>query len=121
MTRPSHVKGNWSDGDWAGHEMDFRETLPFLDDPEDDIHSILCDQAEQYGHKQDLYKAYLLTDYWSKVRRQKIQAAKHKCESCGCEDRLEVHHKKYPARYTEASNLHMLKVLCARCHRLEHH
>lgn len=121
MQRPSHIKGDWSEGDWAGYEMDFRETLEYLDDPEQDIHQTLRDQSEHYGHQQDSYKAYLLTDYWSKVRQQKLKAAGFKCESCGCEDRLQVHHTQYPSRFTEAENLHMLRVLCAECHRQEHH
>jgi hypothetical protein len=121
MKRPAHIAGDWSNGDWSGLEMDFRETFEYLEDPEEDIDSALRNQLEHFGHQQDSYKAYLLTDYWMGVRHQKLRATGHKCELCGCQERLEVHHKQYPARFTEAANLHMLQVLCAECHSKEHH
>ena len=120
MQRPSQIKGNWSEGSWAGQELDFRETFEFLDDPEEDIDFLCRSKAEEFGHKQDSYAAYLLTDYWDKTKHKKLRQAGYHCEICGSEDQLQIHHKRYIRRYTEADNLHVLQALCSNCHHNQH-
>jgi hypothetical protein len=120
MQRPPKVKGSWSEGDWAGQKFEFRETLDFIDDPEEDLDSVLRLRSEEFGHKQDSYAAYLLTDYWGETRHKKLKQVGNRCEACGSEDQLQIHHKRYPARYTEANNLHLLQVLCSDCHHEQH-
>jgi hypothetical protein len=119
-TRPHCVRGNWSEGDWAGQEFDFRETLEYLDDPEDDIDNVLRSTAELYGHRQQSYIAFLESDYWLKVRSQALSNAGNKCQSCGATERLQVHHKRYCQRFTEHENMHLLEVLCDSCHEQSH-
>lgn len=117
--RPTSIKGKWSKGDWAGLEFEFRETLEYLDDPEEDIDNVLRSTAEQYGHTQESYSVYLETDYWRRVRGQAMHAANHQCK-CGETEKLQVHHKKYCARYTEHLNMNLLEVVCSRCHAQAH-
>ena len=118
-TRPISVGGRWGEGDWAGLEFEFRETLEYLDDPDEDIDSVLRLQAEDYGHKQDSYSAYLDSSYWKQVRAQALHSAGFRCR-CGETENLQVHHKKYCARYTEHLNMHLLEVVCPRCHAQSH-
>jgi hypothetical protein len=118
-TRPHSVKGKWSEGDWAGLEFEFRETLEYLDEPEADIDNVLRSTAERYGHAQDSYSAYLESDYWMRVRGQAIHAANNQCK-CGETEGLQVHHRSYCARYTEHLNMHLLEVVCLRCHAQAH-
>ena len=120
MQRPSQIKGTWQDGDWEEHKWDFRETLEFLDNPEEDMDSVLCDKSEEFGHKQDAYAVYLLSDYWHQTRQEKLKQVGNQCEICGLEDQLQIHHKRYPKRYTELNNLHLLQVLCHNCHHNQH-
>ena len=118
-TRPSSVGGRWDEGDWAGLEFEFRETLEYLDDPDEDIDHALRLRAEDYGHNQSSYSAYLESSYWKQVRVQALNAAGCQC-GCGETENLQVHHKKYCARYTEHLNMHLLEVVCPRCHAQSH-
>jgi len=120
VPRPHSIRGNWSEGDWAGLEFEFRETLEFLDDPDDDIHDILRSTAESYGHSQESYVAFLQSDYWQRVRTDAIVQAGCKCQSCGAIENLQVHHKRYCQRFTEHLNMHLLEVLCDSCHEQSH-
>ena len=117
--RPANVRGKWCDGEWYGKELEFRETFEYLDDPEEDIDGILRSCIEEYGHKQDSYASYLDSDYWQGVRMKALSAAGNKCR-CGKTENLQVHHKRYCARYTEHLNLHLLEVVCPACHAQEH-
>ena len=119
QSRPTSVKGNWADGEWAGQEFEFRETLEYLDDPEDDIDDVLRATAERYGHLQDSYSAYLESSYWRGVHAQAVARAGGKCK-CGEADHLQVHHKKYCKRYTEHLNMDLLEVVCPSCHAQAH-
>jgi len=118
-TRPSSIRGSWEEGDWAGSEFEFRETLEYLDDPEKDIDQTLRLVAEDYGHRQGSYLAYLESSYWKQVRAQALSDAGNQC-GCGQTEALQVHHKKYCARYTEHLNMHLLEVVCPKCHAQSH-
>ena len=120
MRRPGVIRGNWADGDWAGMEWEFRETLEFLDDPDLDLDDTLRGVAEFYGHKQQSYSAYLGSEHWLTTRKLALAAAKHRCEKCGSDRKLEVHHRSYAAIGLEHQNLATLQVLCSNCHTQEH-
>ena len=68
---------------------------------------------------------YLSRGWRERIRPAALKRAKRRCERCGAKPkRLEVHHKidPFPARdvdlLTDPANL---EVLCAKCHRIEHH
>ena len=115
MQRPPQIKGEWDNGDWADQKWHFRETFEFIDDPEEDIDFVLSSRLEMFGFQQLSYQAYLTTDYWVKTCHKKLTQVGNRCEACGSEDQLQVHHKLYPRRYTEANNMHLLQVLCSDC------
>lgn len=64
------------------------------------------------------YQAYLLSRSWKRRRAAKLAQVGHKCESCGREDSLQVHHLHYGNVGRES--LADLKVLCSDCHASTH-
>lgn len=63
------------------------------------------------------YNDYLKSDKWLSLRRSVIKSRK-KCERCGYDQKLQVHHKHYKNIFNESP--HDLELLCARCHMKEH-
>ena len=66
------------------------------------------------------YRSYLKTEYWKKVREAKFAQVGKKCQVCGCETGLEVHHRHYKFRGRELQHLGCLMVLCRKHHQLAH-
>jgi hypothetical protein len=107
-------------GGYEDHLWDFRES-EYLDDPDQDISEQLALKGQEAADRQESYSNYLDSPYWAKVRAAVFARAGHRCQKCGFRDKLQVHHKAYPARYTELENLHMLVLLCHKCHESHHH
>lgn len=61
---------------------------------------------------------FLESEWWKDLSRRK-RLIKGKCEQCGCEERLQSHHVRYPANWFDTT-LSDLKVLCRGCHEKEH-
>lgn len=64
------------------------------------------------------YNSYLQSDHWRRLRYEKKKSVGFKCEGCGDEHFLQVHHKHYKTLWHES--LEDLKVLCGACHKAEH-
>jgi 5-methylcytosine-specific restriction endonuclease McrA len=64
------------------------------------------------------YSSYLETGHWKETRYKAILRAKHRCERCGKESGLQVHHKTYKNLGNEQEI--DLEVLCRDCHEDEH-
>ena len=64
------------------------------------------------------YEWYLSSAKWQGKRRLKLAEVGNKCEECGAEGVLDVHHKTY-ARLG-AEELADLEVLCRPCHEKRH-
>jgi len=60
------------------------------------------------------YQAYLATDEWRQIREVMLQLYS-RCQLCGCDEGLEVHHNNYGVRGRET--LGDLLVACNRCHK----
>jgi hypothetical protein len=101
---------SYRDGDYEYQLWDFRGG-EFIEDPEEDIDSNLRGKGQDAAERQSAYDEYLLSDYWQRVRRAMMIKHDCKCEKCGSFEKLQVHHKSYPKRYTELDNLHMLELL----------
>lgn len=64
------------------------------------------------------YQDYRETAWWKMKRKQKMQSSGYKCEQCGSNKGLNVHHNNYESLYRE---LHSdLTLLCSECHRTIH-
>lgn len=60
------------------------------------------------------YSDYLQTAHWSVVREEALERAGHRCQLCGSQRRLEVHHRTYERLFDELPE--DLIVLCRHCH-----
>lgn len=65
------------------------------------------------------YQKYINSEHWTSIRNRKIIASGNKCENCGFQYELEVHHKTY--ENLGAEKISDLMVLCARCHNDVHY
>jgi hypothetical protein len=63
------------------------------------------------------YKSYLRSDVWKEKRNSAIERAQGRCQVCNSENKLEVHHRKYPSILGQEP-LEDLTVLCKSCHEL---
>jgi len=78
-----------------------------------------------YGRRQRMkklqslpYYKYLKTNWWKGRREMMLKRADHKCNKCGSEKNLSVHHKNYKRIGGEKSK--DLIVLCNHCHKRTH-
>lgn len=66
------------------------------------------------------YQRYLASEAWQEKRREALRIHGHKCQRCGSDFRLEVHHKSYESGWGNENVESDLEVLCPSCHRQEH-
>lgn len=64
------------------------------------------------------YQDYLRTAHWRTKRNEALVAARHRCQACNGDHRLQVHHRTYERRGREL--LGDLTVLCEDCHKTFH-
>ena len=64
------------------------------------------------------YKAYLMSAGWRSKKNLILKKRGKKCERCGYDKNLHVHHKTYKNIFKE--KLEDLEVLCFKCHHKEH-
>jgi 5-methylcytosine-specific restriction endonuclease McrA len=75
-------------------------------------------EANRKPKRIDAYQAYLRSKAWAAKRNQAIDAAGHKCQTCGSREALQVHHMTYKRLKNEP--LSDLRVLCVDCHKNAH-
>ena len=66
------------------------------------------------------YKSYLKSPGWKEIRREKVEESGGRCEICGSNKRLQVHHKDYSHLGRESEAMWTLQVLCQVCHEVRH-
>ena len=64
------------------------------------------------------YRKYLRSDKWKHVRNARLVRDKCRCQSCGIQSNLEVHHLTYKNVFKEHMN--DLTTLCEKCHKQVH-
>lgn len=87
------------------------------------IHPGDFDVVWSYGdayRKLDYQKEYLKTIYWQYVRKLVIEERGNRCEECGAEPSIDVHHLTYEHIGEEHLFLNDFVVLCRRCHEKKH-
>lgn len=70
--------------------------------------------------RRESYQLYLRTTAWREKRIGALKNAFHRCERCGADESLQVHHKTYD-RVGGDELPGDLEVLCERCHYAHHH
>lgn len=75
--------------------------------------------AKRWNSRRDWYRhSYLKSRHWRKTRNAALARANFKCQSCGANQHLTVHHLTYENLGHEKNS--DLKVLCWSCHKREH-
>lgn len=64
------------------------------------------------------YAVYLRTPHWLRTRGEALERAGRRCDNCGGNDSLEVHHLTY--KRVGRERWADLRVLCHDCHRATH-
>ncbi|MGG7079669.1 HNH endonuclease [Clostridium sardiniense] len=68
---------------------------------------------------QDWYhNTYLKSEHWERTRDRALKRAGYRCEECGSNKNLNVHHKTYDNIWNERDE--DLEVLCQPCHYRRH-
>lgn len=70
------------------------------------------------GIRRERYRMYLQSEQWRKKRAAIIKLDNGKCQVCGAEKSLHVHHLTYDRIYDEAP--YDLVTVCERCHEAIH-
>lgn len=79
----------------------------------------VCDTCRRAGARTQLtYRDYIKSDGWKVRRLRALALAENKCQVCGVEARLDVHHNTYERLGHERDA--DLIVLCRDCHKLFH-
>ena len=68
-----------------------------------------------FSQRSNFYREYMLSPQWREKRLAALRRARFRCEICGREGRLEVHHKNYDRLGHE--RLGDLLVCCPGCHK----
>ncbi|MDU2670579.1 MAG: hypothetical protein E7C49_01080 [Clostridium sp.] len=68
--------------------------------------------------KKEIYHEYLKSKSWIKKRNKALKRAGYKCQVCGYNKNLQVHHNTYERIYHEHKQ--DLVVLCWKCHATFH-
>ena len=66
------------------------------------------------------YKQFTNCLYWNIIATFIKKMKENKCEECGSQQKIHVHHHDYSILGAEFYNLHKLKVLCSECHGKKH-
>ena len=69
--------------------------------------------------KQDRYDKFMKSVEWWIIRDAKLSIAGYRCEECGAEGPLDVHHLTYD-RFGGDERMTDLQVLCRPCHNQAH-
>lgn len=64
------------------------------------------------------YRVYMKSPEWAQKRKLKLKQVGYRCQGCGSDERLEVHHLSYARFGYERPE--ELQVLCHICHAHEH-
>lgn len=74
---------------------------------------------KRWSSRREWYsKSYLKSRHWRKTRNAALTRANFKCQSCGTNQHLTIHHLTYENLGHEKNS--DLKVLCWSCHKNEH-
>jgi hypothetical protein len=83
--------------------------------------SKICKEFEDERFLKYDYKAQLAHPLWKKRRLEIIKKSDNKCNRCGNEEHLQVHHKKYDrSKLAWEYEDDLLECVCGGCHMKEH-
>lgn len=98
---------------------DAEETIPLLADRLPRLVAYLdVDRRQTELRRLNYVDEYLRSEHWQATRHAALGRARFRCERCGTDRRLHVHHLTYVRLGAELDE--DLEVLCISCHYAEH-
>ncbi|MEI6987250.1 MAG: hypothetical protein WCK65_14090 [Rhodospirillaceae bacterium] len=67
------------------------------------------------SERQRVYREYLRTEAWKKLRREALNRDGKRCRLCNASGGLQAHHRYYP-EVLGTETIDALTTLCGRCH-----
>lgn len=80
--------------------------------------SALIDLVCAMKHDYKKYQDYLKSKKWRSKRKMMLIITENKCQHCGSDKNLQIHHRHYKTLFKEKYK--DLMVLCENCHSREH-
>ena len=114
-----YYKNNWLSPDCSLTKETYKKPWGAREEVKNSINYIGRDIVKEYANSLD-YRDYLKTPYWKLVSALVKRKANYKCQLCGSEYDLNVHHRSYKHRGEEIFYLEDLIVLCYDCHQKFH-
>lgn len=75
------------------------------------FYALHCDLSSK-----DKYGKYLETEWWQKVRTERLKIDEFRCANCGTDKNLQVHHINYSRGWFHEDPRQDLITLCKKCH-----
>ena len=110
---------NWLNPECSLVSEVYKKPWGARDEVKNKINYIGRETIKKYANSLN-YKDYLKTPYWKLVSTLVKRKANYKCQLCGSEYDLNVHHRSYKHRGEEIFYLEDLIVLCFNCHQKFH-
>lgn len=80
----------------------------------------LVTRRQHHRNPGEHYRTWLGTVQWQHRREQTLERDDYRCQNCGCDEQLVVHHETYDHLGDEGSWPEDLTTLCRSCHDWEH-
>ncbi len=116
-----------SDVPWYSVRFRKKQTTPFVPQPQPKKSRRKKKKDRKAARKAKLavpkqpripYSEYLQSAWWQNKRKEKLKSVNYRCNRCGSQAELQVHHLHYRSLWKEKNN--DLEVLCKTCHQVEH-
>jgi len=102
---------------WSKDNDNYYNKIFYAEVDDEKIESYI---KEEYSTKAK-YQLFLQTPYWRHIAHEKRKKEGFKCELCGSNESLNVHHKNnYEDFGKEKRNIKKLVLLCHECHQKQH-
>lgn len=114
-----NYKDNWLNPDYSLTKETYKKPWEARDEVKGTINYIGRDKIKELANSLN-YRDYLKTPYWKLVSTLVKRKFDYKCQLCGSEYDLNVHHRSYKHRGEEIFYLEDLILLCYDCHQKFH-
>ncbi len=115
----SVYKVGWNNNDWRQAVRILRGRKATLSEVKRLLPKAVEVLTQDYLRKLD-YEKFLQTSYWATLKDVVFNDRGGKCERCGADDYLHLHHISYEHRGNEINHMEDLELLCSNCH-ADHH
>lgn len=92
----------------------------FIDKFEEHLQTTKIKKGSKKRFNKESYNEYLHSELWYSIRQRVFDKKGKKCEGCGSDWNIQVHHTKYTTPVIDGRSLNGLRVVCETCHKKIH-